>query len=222
MFKQHLTVSDYFIILANLIPLYGVIFMDWNAGSMFIVYCLETVIIGIFNVLKMIIVTVLVRTPDENVSFGTGRNINALFLIPFFIFHYGLFVFIQTQMFFHVSNILNDDRFITSYSEVIEQMGPEGKMVLLIFVISYSLQTFYSFGFSGQYKTIGISRLMFQPYARIFVQQFVVIIGSIFMSLGAGKVFMLVFIALKIMFEVYINFDRHLLLAEEKARRKII
>jgi hypothetical protein len=49
--------------------------------------------------------------------------------------------------------------------------------------------------------------LMFQPYGRIFIQQFTVIAGSIFLSFGAGKIFIIVFAGVKIFFEVYINFD---------------
>jgi hypothetical protein len=48
---------------------------------------------------------------------------------------------------------------------------------------------------------------MFQPYGRIFIQQVTVIIGSMFLSFGAGKVFILIFAAIKIFFEVFIDFD---------------
>jgi len=48
---------------------------------------------------------------------------------------------------------------------------------------------------------------MFQPYGRIFIQQVTVIVGSMFLSFGAGKFFILIFAAIKIFFEVYINFD---------------
>jgi hypothetical protein len=48
---------------------------------------------------------------------------------------------------------------------------------------------------------------MFQPYGRIFVQQVTVILGSMFLSFGAGKVFILVFALIKIFFEVIVDFD---------------
>ena len=53
MFKRKLTISDFFLIVVNLVPLYGVWFEGWDAKQVFIVYCLETVIIGIINVVKM-------------------------------------------------------------------------------------------------------------------------------------------------------------------------
>ena len=49
---------------------------------------------------------------------------------------------------------------------------------------------------------------MFQPYMRIFVQQVTVILGSMFLVFGAGKIFILVFALVKIMFDVYVNYER--------------
>lgn len=63
-------------------------------------------------------------------------------------------------------------------------------------------------------------KLMFQPYGRIIVQQFVVIVGSMFLGFGAGKIFILVLAVIKIYFEVYINFDRIIAKTEIDAKRK--
>ena len=52
------------------------------------------------------------------------------------------------------------------------------------------------------------------------MQQFVVILGSIFLSFGAGKVFILIFIVAKIFFELFINFNRFLIIAEKKQQLK--
>jgi hypothetical protein len=49
--------------------------------------------------------------------------------------------------------------------------------------------------------------IMFMPYGRIFVQQFTVILGSMFLSLGAGKVFILIFVLAKLAFELLMNFE---------------
>jgi uncharacterized protein DUF6498 len=54
---------------------------------------------------------------------------------------------------------------------------------------------------------VPLSLLMFQPYARIFVQQLTVILGSVFLVFGAGKIFILVFALVKIAFDVYVNYE---------------
>ena len=220
MFKRKLTASDYLLIIVNCIPLYCVWFEDWNASQVFLVYCLETVIIGIVNVLKMTFVTIFVRKKDDWQNARSSTMQSGWFFILFFIAHYGFFVFVQTQIFFNVSNLVPDGSFLMNYSKIPELLGPEGKLLLLIFITYYTLQNVFDFLLSGKYKTISMGRLMFEPYMRIFVQQFVVIIGSIFLSFGAGKIFILVFVIAKIFFELFVNFNRFLELAEKKQRMK--
>ena len=220
MFKRKLTIPDFFLILVNLIPLYGVWFEGWNARQIFLVYCMETVIIGIINVIKMACVTIFVRSKETWENGGSVSMQSGWLFIFFFIFHYGFFVFIQTQIFFAVSGTIPDGSFMMKYSKIPELLGPNGRLLLLIFITYYTLQNLLGFFASGNYKTISMGRLMFEPYMRIFVQQFVVILGSMFLTFGAGKIFVLIFIAAKIFFELFINFDRFLAIAEKRERKK--
>ena len=220
MFKRKLTIPDLFLILVNLIPLFGVWFEGWNAKQIFLVYCMETVIIGIINVIKMACVTIFVRSKDTWENGGTVSMQSGWLFIFFFIFHYGFFVFIQTQIFFSVSGIIPGDSMIMKYSKIPELLGSNGRLLLLIFIAYYTMQNVFNFFSSGAFKTISMSRLMFEPYMRIFVQQFVVILGSMFLSFGAGKIFVLIFIVAKIFFELFVNFDRFLAIAEKRERLK--
>ncbi len=220
MFKRKLTASEYLLVIVNLIPLYCVWFEGWNASQVFLVYCLETVIIGIINVLKMACVTIFVRKKDTWQNGGSSTQLSGWFFIFFFIVHYGFFVFVQTQIFFSVSGLVPGGSFLTSYSKIPGLLGDNGKLMLLIFVAYYTLQNVFDFFLSGKYKTISMGRLMFEPYMRIFVQQFVVILGSLFLSFGAGKVFILVFVIAKIFFELFVNFNRLLEISEKRERLK--
>src|SRR5258706_13266593 len=100
MFKRSLTTEDLFLIAVNVIPLFGVWFYNWNAGQVFLVYCMETVIVGLLNVFKMACVTLFVRSRDVWENNGVSTMQSGWLFIFFFIVHYGLFVFIQTQFFF--------------------------------------------------------------------------------------------------------------------------
>ena len=221
MFKRKLTTGEYLLIIVNLIPLYGVWFEGWNASQMFLVYCLETIIIGIVNVLKMACVTFFVRKKDTWQNGGKSTMLSGWFFIFFFIMHYGFFVFVQTQIFFSVSGLVPGGSFLTSYSKIPALLGDNGKLMLLIFIAYYTFQNVFDFFLSGNYKTISLGRLMFEPYIRIFVQQFVVIIGSMFLSFGAGKIFILIFIIIKIFFELSVNYNRLLAIAEKREKLKV-
>ena len=53
MVKRKLTRPDIYLIAANLLPVYGVWVMGWNAIEVFIVYAMETLIVGMLTVLKL-------------------------------------------------------------------------------------------------------------------------------------------------------------------------
>jgi hypothetical protein len=220
MFKRKLSVSDLLLIIVNLIPLYCVWFEGWNASEVFLVYCLETVIIGMVNVLKMACVTLFVKKTDVWQNGGSSTMVSGWFFIFFFIVHYGFFVFVQTQIFFSVSGLIPDHSLMGGYSKIPSLLGDNGKLMLLIFIAYYTVQTFFEFFMTGNYKTISLGRLMFEPYIRIFVQQFVVILGSMFLTFGAGKIFILIFVIAKIFFELFINYNRLLEIAEKRERLK--
>ncbi|MBX2934943.1 MAG: hypothetical protein KF825_11905 [Ferruginibacter sp.] len=218
---RKLTLSDYFLILVNLVPVYGVWYEGWNAAQVFLVYCLETVIIGVINVIKMACVTLFVK-PTDVWDYKTGiTRVSGLFFIVFFIFHYGFFVFVQTQIFFGVSGIINDSSIIRSYSKIPAVLGHDGLLLLLIFIAYYTLQTLFDFFLSGKYKQVTMIKLMFQPYGRIVVQQFVVIIGSMFLAVGFSNVFILILALVKTGFELFVNFERFIDKAEADAKRKM-
>ena len=146
--------------------------------------------------------------------------VSGWFFIFFFIIHYGFFVFIQTQIFFSVSGLIPGHTLMGGYSKIPALLGNNGKLMLLIFIAYYTVQTFFEFFMTGNYKTISMGRLMFEPYIRIFVQQFVVILGSMFLSFGAGKIFILIFVVVKIFFELFVNFNRLQDIAEKRERLK--
>lgn len=58
MLKRKLTQPDIYLIVANLLPVYGVWALGWNAIEVFIVYAMETLIVGMLTVLKFGIASV--------------------------------------------------------------------------------------------------------------------------------------------------------------------
>ena len=69
------------LIVVNLYPVLGVLFWGWEVFPIMVLFWSENVIIGFFNVLKMLTVQ-----PEEKESIFFK-----FFLIPFFILHYGGF-----------------------------------------------------------------------------------------------------------------------------------
>lgn len=67
---------------ANLVPAACVLLLGWDVGLLMILYWLENLVVGAVNVLKMGAVAA---------AGGAAGIAVGLFLIPFFVFHYGLF-----------------------------------------------------------------------------------------------------------------------------------
>ena len=207
--KKKLTQGDWSLIIANFIPVIGVWFLNWSAKEVFLVYCFETIIIGFFTLLRLLIAG-LVRKKDVWQTQGASVTKQPFwFFMLFFLVHYGMFVAIQMGLFFAVSGLGDENgiTFFNFFSKWPFLFTNDAYIMLGIFIISHSFRLISDFILTGEYKTSSLGYLMFQPYGRIFIQQVTVILGSMFLSFGAGKVFILVFALIKIFFEVFIDFD---------------
>lgn len=207
-FSRQLRKDDWLIIISNLIPVYGVWFLGWSAVEVFIVYALETLIIGLLTVLKLLIAT-FARKTDTWHNQGSTSQVSGLFFIVFFVLHFGIFAAVQTAIFSGVAGINPPGKgALYFFFHWWEYINEDIAWMLGGFIISYLARDFVPFIMKGDYKSVPMMILMFQPYGRILVQQFTVILGSMFLTFQLGKVFMLVFAVAKIFVEVFLNFDR--------------
>ena len=200
--------SDLFPILANLLPILGVAFWGWSPVEAFTVYALETLIIGIFTLAKMGVV--IFHRPSDGWQVGEQtQKLGGIFFMVFFTVHFGMFAAIQTSIFSSVAGIAPPGAgplhfFLHWYSYITVPVG----YMLAAFVISHFANHFMPFMLNGEYRTIPMTKLMFQPYGRIIIQQFTVIIGSMLLLFKFGLGFMIVFVAIKLYFDLFINFDK--------------
>lgn len=95
--------------------------------------------------------------------------------------------------------------------------GTEGWLLICAFVSSYRYENLIGFIFNNEYRVKSFARIMFEPYMRIFVQQFTVIPGSFVLMFGADKIFILVFAIAKIFFSVLVNYEAALPKANTKS-----
>lgn len=220
MLRKKLTLPDWILIVANLIPVYGVWFLGWNPVEAFTVYAMETMIVGIMTVGKLLIVTIA-RGGDDWPANGKVSYQSGFFFILFFIMHFGIFALVQTTIFAQTAGITPPGSssfhfFFKWYTYINEDIA----YMLAAFIVSYLFRSFIPFIANKEYKTIPLMIIMFQPYGRILIQQFTVILGSMFLSLGAGKVFILVFSVIKIGFELFFNYENLLSKAMENMKKK--
>lgn len=142
-----------------------------------VAYFLETIIIGIVYTIKMFLI----------ISFDNSKHNHSKFsnysIILFFIFHYGFFVTIQLLFVFVFlgisdSNIKEAFYLIQNLKYV---LGYNGIILVLISIVFYNVADLvFNFIISKKYKISSLNKITKEPYIRIFVQQFTVIISGFF------------------------------------------
>jgi hypothetical protein len=205
--KIDLRLTDLFLILINLVPIWGVWVNDWSVKDIFLVYCLESVILGAYNVLMMWRTT-LFKRKEEWVSGDVSSMVSGYYFILFFIAHYGFFIIIQLGLFISISQIGNlefTDSFVLLF-HIKRYLPNPTYQLLLLFIISYGIIVLKDFFIPGLYKTASLGSLMFSPYARVFVQQFCLLLGGLLFVFGLGKIFIILFVIIKIFFEIGLKF----------------
>lgn len=208
MFKRSLSQSDAFLIAANLLPVYGVWFLGWNAREVFMVYCMETIIVGLFTLVKMGIVTAFKKW-DWWENNGSRTKVHGVFHMLFFLVHYGFFVAIQMFLFSKTSvfDSSKDFDFFNFLFSIPSNFNSSSWIMLSSFIIGYGYKTLTEFILTDEYKTASLTTIMFEPYIRILIQQFTVIVGSFILLFNAGNVFILFFAIIKIFFLVAIDYE---------------
>ena len=202
---------------ANLIPLAGVFFFGWDVTFIVLLYWIENLIAGFYNILKMMTLRIS----------RTSKNSEKLFLIPFFLIHYGGFcavhgVFLTT--FFKIgsgiSSLGNDSTwwgplvFIQLLFSVIAKIWaskpPEMIWAVIGLFISHGVSFIENFILGKEYETSTMQKLMHQPYQRIIVMHLAILGGGIFvMKLNSPMPPMIILILLKIFFDLHFHKKSH-------------
>jgi len=168
------TLSTIVLLVSNAVPLVGVIFLGWRVFPLLLLYWSENVIVGGFNVLR-----ILVADPDQPLLWGAK-----LFMIPFFCVHFGMFTFVHGVF---VLSLFGGDQYNTrgfpgpsTFLAAIRDTGI-GYAVFGL-VLSHAVSFIWNYLRSGEYKRVQLPVLMMQPYARVMILHFVVLGGAFAMA----------------------------------------
>lgn len=179
---------------ANLVPLGGVAFFNWGVFSLVFLFWIENLIVGAFNVVRMI----LVKAEDPG---GTAAK---LFLIPFFCVHYGFFTMVHGVFVFALFGEQGPGGPFPSWGRVVGAVREEhlGWAVLgLTLSHGYSLVTNYLRG--GEYRRATLPQLMIQPYGRIVVLHVALLGGGfLLLALGSPAAGLFLLLGLKVVLDV--------------------
>jgi len=190
-------VSTASLIIFNLIPLIGVCLFGWSLAAIMVLYWFENVIIGFYNVLKMIMAQG--KTPKIRLRSGSKPVTTAQkpFLIVFFIVHFGIFT-------------LGHGVFVmVLFGKGLQNIWGLLPAALSLFV-SHGISMYHNFIRNGENKRVAFQDLFFQPYNRILIMHITIILGaSAALILNLPAIILVVLIFLKILVDVLSHLNEH-------------
>jgi hypothetical protein len=179
------------LISVNLVPLFGVIFWKWSLFAIMFLYWSENVVIGILNAAKMFLICTYGSANPKNAGLTGGQSgqagsevkgISGLFLIPFFLVHYGIFTAVHGVFIFVMFGPAD-----VPFSSL--------AIGFISLFISHGLSFLFNFIGKKEYLTASLGLQMFQPYIRVIVMHITILFGGfIAKAIGApiGALFILI------------------------------
>jgi uncharacterized protein YjfI (DUF2170 family) len=209
------------LVAANAVPLFGVIFLKWDAFLIVLLYWAENLVVGFYNILKMALATV----PHPAGMPRAAAHLGKLFLIPFFIIHYGGFTAVH-GMFVLAMFKKDDGKFMEgadwpcflvfvqmllnvikrAYSAIPQNM----KFALLALFLSHGVSFVYNYLLKKEFATVKLERQMMMPYSRIVVMHIAIIAGGFLLAaIGSPAALLFVLIVLKTILDAALHLREH-------------
>lgn len=206
--------SVVFLILANLLPIWGVIFLEWNAASMLMLYWAENLVVGLYNLFKIAFAGSLF-----------WKLSSKFFMMIFFLFHYGAFtavhgMFLMTFLKIGGGEVYSggDDAGIFVFVLMLKwtflqfwHNMPEGMLLpLLALLASHGFSFVYNYLLGKEYESATPDKQMMQPYGRVVVLHVVILAGGILMQgLAPGSAMLVLLVILKIVLDIILHVRSH-------------
>jgi hypothetical protein len=227
--RQRPSFSILALIAANLAPLFGVLFFGWNAAAIVLLYWIENLIIGAYNILRMILLKVKSRSDQ----------FRKLFIIPFFCVHFGGFCAVHGFFLLAFFKIGGDMDFLAlqdpwpgplvflqllvSVIARLWESRPAGmEWPVLCLVVSHGISFIRNYLIGGEYLTLTIGKLMSRPYTRIVLLHVAIIAGGVpIMMLGSPVPLLCILVILKIGMDVWLHTKSHrAITADEREKHR--
>lgn len=200
--KARVMLSLAVLLIANLLPLVGVALWDWKLFDLIVIYWLETLVIGGFGIAQM--------------ALTTGWF--ALFVVPFFIVHFGGFMaghFVFLNLMFGDKN---GGSLSTIPARLHDMVVEEGLWIALIgLAISHGLGFFFGFllpWLRNRWRRVPsqpdmkdnaeVGAAMFGPYRRVILMHVTILLGGFLVTaFGNTLALLALLVALKIASDLY-------------------
>lgn len=179
------------LVTANLVPVYGVLALNWKVGPIMVFYWAENLVVGFFNILKMARAQGAVNDSRTTLNGKPVTMDSRRALMLFFALHYGGFT-LGHGIFVFV--LFNPD-----WKNLPTELG----LALLFLSASHGYSYWRNYIGRGEYLAVPFTRLFWQPYARVIVMHLVILAGgALAAAMGSPLGALLVLVGLKTLIDL--------------------
>src|SRR5438477_11617913 len=186
MYTVPVSPSLFALVLANAVPIAGVLFLGWTVFPLLLLYWLENVVVGGYNVAKM-----LLAQPREPMYW-----LRKAFLVPFFVVHFGGFTYIHGVLVVAFFGPKGPDPFNLIPTVLSAIRANQLGWGVASLVASHGLSFYWNYVRNGEYQRASLNALMAQPYSRILVLHLTVLFGGWFVILLGSPLLALVLLVM--------------------------
>ncbi len=207
--KFRLYLPQLALLLANLIPVFGVLYLHWDVGSIVVLYWVENLIVGGYTLLKMLTVGQLRAIPPA----------------LFFCVHYGGFCAIHGMFVLQLTGFAGEvaaqahnwpgplvlvEMFIDLSRQVLAAAPPQFLWACLSLLLSHGASFLLLFIGQQEFRQHTLKQLMNAPYRRIAILHIAVIAGGFLVQrAGSPLGLLLALVALKIFMDIMLHNRSH-------------
>jgi len=224
--KHNIDIPMIALVAANAIPLWGVLYLGWDVFYIVLLYWLENLVIGFYNVLKI----AFAKAPDMvgHVS-KWFWHLGKLFLIPFFMVHYGGFMAVHGMF---ILFLLKGPKglegggpatgpawpcffvFLQMLIGVVRHVyliiPPQVKVTVLALFVSHGISFVYHYLLGGEYATAKPKDLMSGPYSRIVVMHITILGGAFLLAvIRSPAALLIVLVLMKTIMDIKLHIRSH-------------
>ena len=208
---KHINLPIAALLLANLVPIAGVLYMDWDVGAIVVLYWTENLIAGSYTLLKMLL------------AGGKGTAFHLLF----FCIHYGLFCAIHGLAVLELTGFAGElteipapdswpgplvlvGEFVNLWRQIINVAPTQFLWAITGLVLSHGVSFVLLFIGTGEYRYTTSKQLMHAPYKRIVVLHVAIIAGGFLVTLlGSPAALLVALVALKTGMDIMLHNRSH-------------
>lgn len=194
--------SAWVLVAANVLPLVGVLFWDWDVFALLVLCWMENVVVGVFFILRMMFADL------EEAALSVGK----LFMVLFFCVHYGMFTAVHGVFVF---TLFGQGRYRV---DGLDALVPAARAAddyglwvpLAVLFASHFFSFAWNYFYRGEFRSAKLTKLMVAPYSRVVVLHVAIILGGIAaMALGSPLWALLVLVALKVGLDLKAHVKEH-------------